>query len=168
MERADRRDELAFYYPLASLAPDALNGLLARRGPLELAGEGLHFSPLRGMMKGFIDLTFRRDGRYYLADYKSNHLGERFEDYAQAHLADAMREHRYDLQYLIYCVALHRHLRTRLPDYDYARDFGGVFYLFLRGMRPDAGPRLGVYRDRPEPGLIEALDALFAGGEGQA
>ncbi len=166
LERTDRRDELAFYYPLARLEPGALDALLARRGPLELDGEGLHFSPLRGMMKGFIDLTFRRDGRYYLADYKSNHLGDSAEDYGQERVTDAMREHRYELQYLIYCVALHRHLRTRLPDYDYERDFGGVFYLFLRGMRPDAGPRLGVYRDRPEPELIEALDALFAGGEG--
>jgi exodeoxyribonuclease V beta subunit len=165
IERADRRDELAFYYPLAPLEPGVLNMLLARSGPLELAGERLHFSPLRGMMKGFIDLTFRRDGRYYLADYKSNHLGDSFDDYGQARLADAMREHRYELQYLIYCVALHRHLRARLPDYDYERDFGGVFYLFLRGMCPPDGPRLGVYRDRPGPELIEALDALFAGAE---
>ncbi|AOV16043.1 hypothetical protein BJI67_02225 [Acidihalobacter aeolianus] len=163
--RADRRDELAFYYPLAPLGPGALNELLARDGALALDGERLAFNPLRGMMKGYIDLVFRRDRRYYLVDYKSNHLGDRAEDYAPPRLAEAMREHRYDLQYLIYCVALHRHLRARLPGYDYARDFGGVFYLFLRGMRPADGPRLGVYRDRPEPALVDALDALFAGGE---
>ncbi|APZ44016.1 exodeoxyribonuclease V subunit beta [Acidihalobacter ferrooxydans] len=163
--RADRVDELAFYYPLAALDCAALNALLARSGPLELTGEALSFRPQHGMMKGFIDLVFRHGGRYYLADYKSNHLGDRPEDYAPALLDAAMREHRYDLQYLIYCVALHRHLRARLPDYDYARDFGGVFYLFLRGMRPADGPRLGVYRDRPEPALIAALDRLFAGAE---
>ncbi|AOU99080.1 exodeoxyribonuclease V subunit beta [Acidihalobacter yilgarnensis] len=166
--RTDRRDELAFYYPFAPLSSRALNTLLARRGSLALDGAGLSFNPLRGMMKGFIDLVFRRDGRYYLADYKSNHLGDRAEDYAQGNLAEAMREHRYDLQYLIYCVALHRHLRARLPGYDYARDFGGVFYLFLRGMRPADGPRLGVYHDRPESGLIDALDALFTGEAGGA
>jgi len=65
---------------------------------------------------------------------------------------------------LIYTVALHRYLRLRLPDYDYQRHFGGVFYLFLRGMDPALGPDCGVFHDRPAPALVTALDELMATG----
>ncbi|MBW2356359.1 MAG: hypothetical protein JRF23_06250, partial [Deltaproteobacteria bacterium] len=75
----------------------------------------------------------------------------------------AMAAHRYDLQYLVYTVALHRYLAQRLPGYRYGEHFGGVYYLFLRGMHPDHGPSPGVFFHRPEPALVEALDRLFAG-----
>jgi len=114
-------------------------------------------------MKGYIDLVFRADGRFYLSDYKSNHLGDRLEDYGDAGLRRTMRTHRYHLQYLIYTLALHRYLRRRLRGYDYERHFGGAYYLFLRGMRPEHGPRYGVYHDRPPAALVEALDRMFAG-----
>ena len=118
-------------------------------------------------MHGFLDLVFEWAGRYYLADYKSTFLGGRPEDYAPGRLAAAMGEHRYDLQYLVYTVALHRFLGTRIPDYDYERHFGGVYYLFLRGLDPAAGPDRGVCFVRPPLGLVEALDALFAGTPGR-
>jgi len=70
----------------------------------------------------------------------------------------------YPLQYLVYSVALHRHLSRRLPGYDYDRHVGGVYYLFLRGMDPDGGPGRGVYRDRLPRGLIEAVDRSLGGG----
>ena len=74
-----------------------------------------------------------------------------------------MSEHRYQLQYLIYLLALHRYLRTRLQDYDYDRHIGGAFYLFLRGMEPAAGTRRGVFFDRPSLECIEALDKFMEG-----
>ncbi|MBA1331322.1 hypothetical protein QQ73_09210, partial [Candidatus Endoriftia persephone str. Guaymas] len=117
-----------------------------------------------GLMRGFIDLVFQHQGRFYLADYKSNHLGNRPEEYHCEALEQAMQAHRYRLQYLIYTLALHRYLRQRLPDYDYQRHFGGVYYLFVRGIRP--GSRHGIFYDRPPLALIEALDRLCA--EGQA
>ncbi len=123
----------------------------------------LTFSPVQGLMKGFIDLVFRWRGRFYLADYKSNHLGDRAPDYGPAGMAESMTEHRYRLQYLIYTVALHRYLARRVPAYDYERDFGGVYYLFLRGMRPAEGAGYGVTYDRPPRAVIETLDRLFAG-----
>ena len=92
---------------------------------------------MTGMLKGFIDLVFYHDGKYYIADYKSNYLGDSHADYQPEALAQAMLEHRYDLQYQLYTLALHRYLRHRLPDYDYQTHFGGVYYLFLRGMAPD-------------------------------
>jgi exodeoxyribonuclease V beta subunit len=118
------------------------------------------------MMKGYIDLVFEHAGRYYLADYKTNYLGATAADYLPAQLEPAMRASHYDLQYLIYSVALHRHLRNRLPDYDYARDFGGVYYLFLRGMDPAHEAGCGIFFEQPAPSLIQALDELFAGGSG--
>ncbi|HMV72593.1 MAG TPA: hypothetical protein PKC08_10490, partial [Pseudomonadales bacterium] len=116
---------------------------------------------------GFLDLVFEWAGRYYLADYKSNWLGGRPEDYAPERLATAMAEHRYDLQYALYTLALTRLLRQRLGEtFDYERHVGGVYYLYLRGMRAAAGARHGVWYARPARELIEALDALCSGGDG--
>src|SRR5699024_3495699 len=148
-----RRVEMEFYFPLNGVTHAALNRFLGtRRGEDDDAG--LAFGTVAGMMKGFIDLVFERGGRYFIVDYKSNHLGERPDDYRPASLALAIRAHHYDLQYLIYTVALHRYLSRRVPDYDYARHFGGVYYLFLSGM-DDRGH--GVFHDRPTPGEIDAL-----------
>ncbi len=77
---------------------------------------------------------FEWQGRWYLLDYKSNHLGMSPADYSRPALERAMAEHRYDLQYQLYSLALHRLLTLRLPGYDFEQHFGGVFYLFLRGM----------------------------------
>jgi exodeoxyribonuclease V beta subunit len=155
LRSGDRLPELGFHFALADLEEEALNGLLREHGipPLTMAQ-----ARVRGLMKGYIDLVFRHQGRYYLADYKSNYLGGTYADYRQEDLARAMAGHRYDLQYLIYCVALHRYLGCRLPGYDYDRDFGGVFYLFLRGMRPDLGPGNGVWHALPARALVEGLD----------
>src|SRR5690606_15078711 len=115
-------------------------------------------------MTGKIDLTYGAGGRWFLLDYTSNRLPA----YDRASLDAAMAHSEYDLQALIYTVALHRWLRFRLGDgYDYARDFGGVRYLFCRGLDPaagasaDAGP--GVHAHVPPPSLVHALDALFGG-----
>lgn len=117
---------------------------------------------VNGMLKGFIDLVFRHNGRYYVLDYKSNHLGETGQAYVPHAMAQSMLEHRYDLQYVLYTLALHRLLKARLRDYDYQRDVGGVMYLFLRGVNADGR---GVYGDKPPLALIARLDDYFAGKE---
>jgi len=119
---------------------------------------------LNGMLKGFMDLVFAHQGRYYVLDYKSNWLGAEPAAYRRDRLDEAMARESYLLQYLIYTVALHRYLRLRVPDYDYERHFGGVYYLFLRGMDPAQGPACGVFHDRPAPALVVALDDLMASG----
>ena len=159
----DRRDEMAFHYPLAGLDPRKLGGVLGWFPAYRSAGAGLSFDPVRGLMKGFIDLVFRHQGRFYIVDYKSNHLGDRFADYARERLGAVMAAHRYDLQYLVYTVALHRYLKLRLAGYDYRRHFGGVYYLFLRGLHPDRGAGCGLFYDLPDPGLVQALDDFLAG-----
>jgi exodeoxyribonuclease V beta subunit len=117
---------------------------------------------LNGLFKGFIDLVFVHAGRYYVLDYKSNALGGTAGDYHLGAIAEAMAEHRYDLQYLCYVLALHRQLRVRLPGYDYDRDIGGVVYFFLRGID---GPASGVFSHKPSRAVIEAMDTLFQGGQ---
>jgi len=114
---------------------------------------------LRGLMQGFIDLVVEAHGRYWVIDYKTNALGPRRADYAGEALAAAVRHHHYDLQYLIYTVALHRYLRRRLPDYEPEPHLGGVQYLFVRALGTDDAT--GVYVDRPPAELIARLDALF-------
>jgi exodeoxyribonuclease V beta subunit len=128
-----------------------------------LAGEpraALMREQLNGMLKGFIDLVFEYQGRYYVLDYKSNWLGADAADYDLPRMASAMLDHRYDLQLALYLFALHRLLKSRLPDYDYDRHVGGALYLFLRGSQAPGG---GVCAERPDRSLIEALDRLFSG-----
>ena len=115
---------------------------------------------LNGMLKGFIDLVFEHDGRFYVLDYKSNWLGASDEAYRVETMQAAVLAHRYELQYLFYLLALHRLLKVRLPDYDYDRHVGGALYLFLRG---SGAPSRGVFAARPPRAVIEALDAAFAG-----
>lgn len=123
----------------------------------------LRFPAIQGFLKGFIDLVFEYQGKWYLVDYKSNHLGTQFADYRQPALSQAMAEHHYFLQYHLYTLALHRYLSRRLPDYDYETHFGCVYYLFIRGMAPETGPDFGVFRDRPTHRLVSSLSKLFAG-----
>jgi len=115
---------------------------------------------LNGMFKGFIDLTFEHDGRYYVADYKSNWLGVDDSAYTGQAMEQSILDNRYDLQYVLYLLALHRQLKARLADYDYDRHVGGALYLFLRGTRASSQ---GVYFTRPPKELIERLDRMFQG-----
>ncbi|MFW6341358.1 MAG: PD-(D/E)XK nuclease family protein, partial [Wenzhouxiangella sp.] len=117
---------------------------------------------LNGMMRGFVDLVFEHGGRYYVLDYKSNHLGDRPEDYRCEAIRASVLAKRYDLQLAIYTLALHRLLQSRLADYDYQRHVGGAVYVYLRG---HASPGGGVFHYCPDQALIEALDRLFAGRE---
>ena len=124
-----------------------------------LPSEPLQFEQIQGMVRGSIDLVFRHNGKYYLVDYKSNFLGSTLSSYNQEALKKEMLHSHYDWQYLIYTLALHRYLQSIVPHYDYSRDFGGVFYLFLRGM--DGEPQSGVFYDRPSVELITELDGVF-------
>jgi len=158
-----RLNELEFYFPLQSISPQKLKSVFQKHGGPGLREdfpehvEQLHFAPVTGFMKGFMDLVFQFQDRFFLVDWKSNLLGTKAQDYDQEALAAAMEEQFYTLQYHIYAVALHQYLRLRLPGYRYERHFGGMYYIFLRGVDPEMGPDYGIYRDRPSKELIEAL-----------
>ncbi len=153
--------ELEFCFPLQRLSVSPLRTLWSKHGVSD-AAERLDFNPVTGLLKGFIDLVFEWQGQFYLVDWKSNWLGNRVEDYGPEALRLEMRRHHYHLQYLLYTVALDKYLRLRLPGYRYDRHFGGVTYLFLRGLDP-ARPGYGVFRDQPTEDLVHELSELLSG-----
>lgn len=158
-----RLTELEFSLPAPRVSAGALNAAL--RG-LGYDVPRLAFRDLEGYLKGYIDLVFEHGGRYYVLDWKSNHLGYASADYGPAALQAAMSEHSYALQYLLYALAVDRYLRHRLPGYRHDTHFGGVLYLFVRGVRPGwtnaDGTSAGVFHDRPSAATLARLDALFA------
>ncbi|MFJ3484726.1 exodeoxyribonuclease V subunit beta [Pseudomonas sp. NPDC090202] len=154
------RVEMEFWFACSHVEVAQLDALVRRfthNGAPRAAAETV---ALNGMFKGFIDLTFEHQGRYYVADYKSNWLGADDEAYTQLAMEGAILDNRYDLQYVLYLLALHRQLKARLPDYDYDRHMGGALYLFVRGSRSASQ---GAWFTRPPRELIESLDQLFQG-----
>lgn len=163
LDARQRHAELEFYLPITgNLQAGELDRLIKQYDPLSAACPPLDFRDVKGMLKGFIDLVFSWQGKYYLLDYKSNWLGEEGEAYSQQAMEEAMKSHRYDLQYQLYTLALHRYLRHRLAEYDYQQHFGGVIYLFLRGVDENS-PGQGIFTTCPDRALIEGMDRLFAG-----
>jgi exodeoxyribonuclease V beta subunit len=163
ISRQERLSELEFYFPLEGVTPKKLKTIFADHGRPEIPGnfprrlEELNFSPARGFMKGFIDLIFQSQGRFFIVDWKSNFLGNRVEDYNQDKMAREMEDNFYILQSSLYVLALHQYLKARLLNYRYQQHFGGIFYIFLRGVDPQKGNELGVYRGFPREELVEAL-----------
>ena len=162
------RTELEFWLPVAANVDISQLDYIIRRLEPWASNESdypeLTSGALRGMLRGYIDMVFEHEGRWYVMDWKSNHLGDQGEDYRHDGMQHAMVSHRYDLQYVLYTLALHRQLSIRLPDYDYDRHMGGVLYLFIRGIgiqTPTDGQ--GVVYRRPDRALIERLDALLKG-----
>jgi exodeoxyribonuclease V beta subunit len=157
-----RLNELEFNFPVPHLSATGLNDLLSQ---FDYAGPRLTFSDLEGYLKGFIDLIFEHQGRFYILDWKSNQLGFAADDYAAGPVANALAEHGYHLQYLLYAVALDRYLQRRIPDYRYETHFGGVLYLFVRGVRPAwrncDGTAAGVYAHVPPHEALLKLNAQF-------
>ena len=172
--------EAEFYFPITSFSSQDLLVLLAQhrqhlyvQGLLSSEPLTAHFqlsrSRIEGMMHGFIDLIFEYDGKFYVADYKSTYLGASADAYHPSALAENNALHAYDLQYLIYAVALHRYLQQQLPNYQPALHFGGVCYLYARGMcgmpkKPTqtANHSTGVFFTRIDTPLLLALDAVFS------
>ena len=162
ISRANRADELEFTIPLAPVTPETLSRAFSGAKILERVPGGvadLDFLPVRGFVRGFMDMVFAHEGRYFLVDWKSNHLGPRPEDYGEEALRGAMALHRYVLQYHLYLLALKRHLARKVPGFNYETHFGGVFYIFLRG----AVPGRGVFFDLPEPALMDRLEENLVG-----
>lgn len=163
ISRCQRMSEMEFYFPLQKLSPERLKLLFQKHTGRQAIDhfpeqiDRLNFAPTRGFMKGIIDLVVQWDDRFYLIDWKSNRLGDRLEDYHTPRLQLVMMTEFYTLQYFIYLLALDEYLKIRWPSYDYDRHFGGVCYIFLRGVDPQAGLEYGIYRDRPSIELINEL-----------
>ena len=163
----DRINEMEFYFPLNPITPQKLKNIFENHSDAHISEnfprrvETLSFSMAKGFMKGYIDLIIHAEGRYFMVDWKSNYLGSRLEDYNQAALVQTMNADFYILQYHLYTLALHQYLKMRVPGYRYERDFGGVIYIFIRGVDPDRGSDFGIYKDLPNPEIVRALGSTL-------
>lgn len=155
-----RIPEFEFDFPVPLFIPDTINGFsdagssILVKGPQELAAR-----ELEGIMNGKIDLFFEQEGRYYVLDWKSNYLGPTPEHYSPPALAVAMNESNYHLQYLIYTLAVRKYLESRIPGFDYHTQFGGIIYLFVRGIR--TGSANGIFTAKPPLEKIMALEKVI-------
>ena len=152
--------EMEFHMPLHEVKVSGFNHIINQY--FKQHKRDYQFEQLNGMIKGFIDLMFEFEGKFYVADYKSNHLGDSYDNYHYSAMEQAMTGHDYHLQAILYTLALHRWLKHKLPNYDYNTHVGGAYYLFIRGMS-QVVPGNGVYFVLPEKAMIEALDDLFLG-----
>jgi exodeoxyribonuclease V beta subunit len=150
-----RLNELEFDFLLSPFKTSKLEALSNEAHPFRIKS----FDELEGIMNGKIDLFFEYEGKYYILDWKSNFLGNSLSFYGEKEVKAAMYEHNYNLQYLIYTVAVSKYLKLRKPDFDYTRDFGGVIYLFLRGVR--AKDQSGIYFSKPDESLINEIIQLI-------
>src|SRR5438046_9347719 len=161
VSRPSRLSELEFIFPITALTTERLRKVFQLE-ELTLAIDRLQFAPANGFMKGFIDLVFEHEGRFYFVDWKSNWQGTDSGSYAPENIATEMARNFYNLQLSIYAVALHRSLQARLPGYEYEKNFGGAFYIFLRGVDPRRVDN-GIFFARPPRAFVERLDQIFHG-----
>jgi exodeoxyribonuclease V beta subunit len=161
---ASRLSEMEFTFPLNAFSAGSFRSVL-RHADYGLpaifydAMDQWSFRDISGFMRGYIDLIVEVDEKYFVIDYKTNYLGDSMESYNDSAMSAAIAQHHYYVQYVLYCVAVHRHLRQRMVGYNYNLHFGGVLYLFVRGLG-GAGEH-GIYFYRPSWDLICALDQLF-------
>jgi len=146
--------ELEFCFSLKKVNRYTINDILGDEA--DLGGE----TDIEGLMIGFIDLFFEHNGKYYILDWKSNFLGNNVEDYGQSGLSEGMKGNNYNLQYYIYTIAMKRYLEGKIPGFDYEKQFGGVFYLFLRGVRSN-DQSTGIFYEKPPMEKVMRLEELF-------
>lgn len=152
--------ELEFLFPVDSVSTQDIDQLCQQ---YLLPGQPRpKLSPvtLNGMLKGFIDLVFSYQGRYFVVDWKSNWLGQSDNCYQSEAMQQEILDKRYDVQYALYLLALHRLLSYRKADYQYESDIGSALYFFLRGWQSESQ---GVFADKPDPVFIEKLNAVCLG-----
>ena len=164
LKKSDRLEEMEFHFPISAgflpeLAEQIPSHSKLRKYLDRISAEDCGRIEGDGYLKGLIDLTFRDNGKYYLLDWKSNKLGGTSEGFGEKEIEREMLTHHYVLQYHIYTVALHRFLLSRMRNYNYERNFGGVYYLFVRGMK--VGTNRGIFNDLPDPETVKVLDKFL-------
>lgn len=153
----NRIHEFEFDFPVPLYKPADLNNLTNLDIEVRVSWD----KPLEGIVNGKMDLFFGYRDKYYILDWKSNYLGDRLQDYSREALAFAMNINNYHLQYLIYTLAAKKYLQSRLKDFDYDRHFGGVIYLFVRGVR--SGSNTGIYANRPTLQQLQLIENIMTG-----
>ena len=156
----DQLSEMEFQLKSDEPAQHEVESLI-RKG---VAAKVTNRSATRSFMKGFIDLVVWQNNKAYIIDYKSNYLGDQIDDYNKTKLSEEIREKSYDIQYHFYTLALSRYLENRIEYYDYDAHFGGVFYLFVRGIKP--GNETGIYFHKPKKEIVTLLDQMLVNSAG--
>lgn len=162
----NRIHEMEFHLPMKKVTPKLLSRLFREMPETDHAIfktfpeklEKLSFPLVKGYMKGFIDLVFRVDGRFFIIDWKSNDLGPGIDHYHQSRLGEVMESHSYHLQSYLYSLALHRHLSTQLEGYRPEKHLGCIYYIFIRGIAPEHGAEYGIYASRPSPEAMKMME----------
>ena len=149
--------EMAFFYAIQSTQTQQLNQILMQT---DIPYSPIGADAIDGYLNGFIDLVAEYQGKFYVMDYKTNYLGNDYDNYGFENMHQEMTHHSYGLQFTLYSLALHQYLKNRVADYDYQTHFGGVKYLFVRGMN-GLDANLGVYDYRPTFELIQSLETLI-------
>ena len=149
-------DEMEFMLPIDSIANEQISSWLTQHRKTHTVFKQ---EKLAGYLTGFIDLVFEFNNKYYVVDYKSNYLGSEYDDYSTKNLKQAIEHHYYDLQYLLYCVALVKFLQITVNGFNYEQHFGGIAYLFTRGISGKAGQ--GIYTNKPDIKLINHMIGAF-------
>ncbi len=170
VDKASRVNEMEFYFPLKMIAPVTIKKVFRDYGKVVVNDdhpawiENLAFSPSKGFMKGYMDMVFCHEGRFFLVDWKSNYLGNSLTHYGESNINEVMERESYILQYHLYVLALHQYLRLKTSGYNYEDSFGGVFYIFMRGVDDPKTRRTGIFYDLPDISLINGLgEALIPG-----
>ncbi len=153
-----RLNELEFDFNLSVFDPSDITDLEENEKRINVK---YNYQESEGIMNGKMDMFFEQAGKYYVLDWKSNFLGDTLDYYKKELLTEAMSENNYHLQYLLYTVAAKKYLESRLPVFNYDTDFGGVIYLFVRGVRSEGDT--GVFSYKPTIEMIERLEGIFDG-----
>ncbi|VFP79293.1 exodeoxyribonuclease V subunit beta [Buchnera aphidicola] len=162
LKEKEYKKEISFIIPIKkNINIDTLNKIIKNFDPLSKKCNNIKFKNISGILTGTIDIVFLWKKKYYIIDYKSNYLGPNNHDYTQNKIKKEMIKYRYDIQYQLYSLAIHRFLKVKIKKYNYKIHFGGVFYLFLRAF--DDQKNSGIYFIKPSFSLINNLDKLFSG-----
>lgn len=164
-----RMDEMEFFYPCREIELAKLKKIFKKYYAEDEVKaeyfndlESLNYKMKSGYLTGFIDSIVEHEGQYFLIDWKSNHLGQSKEDYSYQSLKSQIIHSKYYLQFHIYSLALHLLLKQKLKSaYHYEQHFGGVLYVFLRGI--GLGKGSGVFYEKMPLGLIEDMSELMIG-----
>ncbi|QCI25080.1 exodeoxyribonuclease V subunit beta [Buchnera aphidicola (Rhopalosiphum padi)] len=150
--------ELEFFLPIKNiLYSQDFNQTIQSLDLISSVSPKIFFNPVTGILKGFIDLVFIFNKKYYILDYKSNYLGNDDNSYSFENIKKEIIKNRYDLQYQLYTLALHQYLKKKIKKYHYKTHFGGIFYMFVRGVkRKDS-----IFFTIPNYLLIKELTNLF-------
>ncbi|RPH48494.1 MAG: exodeoxyribonuclease V subunit beta [Desulfobacteraceae bacterium] len=169
IERKNRVNEMEFYFPLKTITPHTIKKVFGGLRGIKAGSDpdwtdNLLFAPAKGFMKGYMDMVFYHEGKFFLVDWKSNYLGTGLEYYGRNSLYETMERESYILQYHLYTLALHQYLKLKNTGYTYKDSFGGIFYIFIRGVDDSKSPGSGIYYDLPDISFIDRLGKVLIPG----